>query len=187
MSAFIDLMLSEGYEAITVERVVEKANVGRSTFYVHFKSKEDILRQAISRPSSILSIIVGHDLKPDVLAPQMQHFQDQRQRNRVFFVAPVRSLWVSTLADMIEPRLAHVARIARARPILPLPLIAQMLAENQIALISNWLMGKSASKPQAVAEAMIASTHAMLAVLLGCPPGTPLFIPGERLRVLQKS
>ncbi len=61
MKAFIDLVLSEGYESVTVERIAERANIGRSTFYMHYKGKEDILKQSITRPSSHLAIIVGHD------------------------------------------------------------------------------------------------------------------------------
>ena len=44
MSAFIAILLSDGYDAVTVERVAERANVGRSTFYMHFKSKASCAR-----------------------------------------------------------------------------------------------------------------------------------------------
>ena len=170
MTALADLLLSEGYEAVTVERVAERANVGRSTFYMHFKGKDDILKQSLMRPSSHLAVIVGRDLKPDDLLPILTHFQEQRRRNRAFFVAPMRALWVTCLAQMIEPRIATVARHAHARPVLPVPLIALQLAEAQIGLLTHWLTGKTAAKPEAIAQALIASTRASLAALLGCKP-----------------
>src|SRR5579864_6444923 len=40
--ALITLILKKGYEAITVEDICEHANVGRSTFYAHYKSKEEL-------------------------------------------------------------------------------------------------------------------------------------------------
>lgn len=42
--AFLALMQEKGYTAVTVEDICREANVGRSTFYAHFTSKEDLLR-----------------------------------------------------------------------------------------------------------------------------------------------
>lgn len=184
MSAFVEILLSEGYDGVTVERVAERANVGRSTFYMHYTGKEDILRQSMTRPSSGLAAIVGHDVAPGILVPLLEHFQQQRRMNRVFFNWPIRPIWVKCLAELIEPRLARVARQARARPILPLPLTALQIAEAQVGLVAQWLLGNVAAKPAAVAEALIANTHAMLASSLRCPPGAALFIAGEKLRVV---
>lgn len=184
MKAFIDLVLTEGYDAVTVERVAECANVGRSTFYMHYAGKEDILKQSMTRPSSTLAMIVGHDIAPEMVTQLLVHFHEQRKRNRVFFIAPVHAIWVKCLAELIEPRLAKVARLARTQPVLPLPLIALQLAESQIGLITHWLLGKSAARAEAMAEALISSTRASLAALLRCKPETPLFLSGETLRVI---
>lgn len=182
ISAFIRVLLAEGYEAITVERLAEEANVGRSTFYMHYTGKEAILRESMRRPSSILSLIVGHDVPLELVVKQLEHFYEQRQRNHIFFSGPVRAIWVDCLAQLIAPRLATVARNARARPILPLSLIAKQIAEQQLALIASWLGGKTGPGADAVAEGLIAGTQATLAALLRCRADASLFIPGEKLR-----
>jgi AcrR family transcriptional regulator len=41
--AMISLVLEKGYEAVTIKDIVDRANVGRSTFYAHYTSKEDLL------------------------------------------------------------------------------------------------------------------------------------------------
>ncbi len=181
IKAFNDLLLSEGYEYVTVERVAERANIGRSTFYTHYTGKEDILKQSITRPSSHLANIVGRDVAPDTLLPILEHFREQRTRNRVFFVAPVRPLWVKCLAGMIEPRLAAISRQAHGRPVLPLPLIALQIADAEIALVTNWLTGSGAVKAEAIAGALIETTRACLHALLRVKPGTKLYPPGETL------
>jgi len=45
--AHISLILKKGYEAITVEDICEEANVGRSTFYAHYTSKDDLRRSGL--------------------------------------------------------------------------------------------------------------------------------------------
>lgn len=42
--ALIELILEKGYEGITVQHVLDRANVGRSTFYAHFYDLEDLLQ-----------------------------------------------------------------------------------------------------------------------------------------------
>jgi AcrR family transcriptional regulator len=182
MSAFVDLLLAESYEAVTVERVAGRANVGRSTFYMHYKSKEDILRESMKRPSSVLALIVGGDVPADPILSWMNHFYAQRRRNRVFFEGPVRTIWVKCLAELIEPRLVALSRDFRARPLLPLPQIAQQIAETQLALIAGWLNNKPETKSQAVAEALVETTRASVAALLKLRPDIPHLIRGERLR-----
>jgi AcrR family transcriptional regulator len=41
--AFISLVLEKGYERITVQDILDRADVGRSTFYAHFRDKEALL------------------------------------------------------------------------------------------------------------------------------------------------
>lgn len=41
--ALIALILEKGYEAITVQDLLDKSNLGRSTFYAHYRDKDDLL------------------------------------------------------------------------------------------------------------------------------------------------
>jgi len=41
--ALTDLILERGYEAVTVQEVISRADVGRSTFYAHFVDKDALL------------------------------------------------------------------------------------------------------------------------------------------------
>ncbi|MDF9845429.1 MULTISPECIES: TetR/AcrR family transcriptional regulator [unclassified Paenibacillus] len=43
-TAFVDLILEKGYEAVTIMDIAERADYNRGTFYKHFVSKEDLLR-----------------------------------------------------------------------------------------------------------------------------------------------
>ena len=41
--ALIHLILEKGYEKTTIQDIIDKANVGRSTFYMHYENKEQLL------------------------------------------------------------------------------------------------------------------------------------------------
>ena len=42
-SALISMTLEKGYDRVTVQDIIDRADVGRSTFYAHFRDKEDLL------------------------------------------------------------------------------------------------------------------------------------------------
>jgi AcrR family transcriptional regulator len=42
--ALVALMTEKGYEAVTVQDIIDRADVGRSTFYTHYTDKDELLR-----------------------------------------------------------------------------------------------------------------------------------------------
>ncbi len=44
-SAFEELVTQQHYASITVGQIIERADIGRSTFYAHFDTKDDLLDQ----------------------------------------------------------------------------------------------------------------------------------------------
>ena len=155
--ALVDLILERGWAQLSVDDVAQRANIGRSTLYVHFGGLEGILKECLTFPSTALADLVDRPPTPRQLVPQLEHFKEQRRRNRAFFVPPIRGLWVRRLAEMIEPRLP-----ARPAGALPPALVALQLAESQIALVANWLGLSPATPAEAIAAALIATTRATL-------------------------
>lgn len=42
-SALVDLIMEKPFDDVTVQEVLDRASIGRSTFYLHFRGKDDLL------------------------------------------------------------------------------------------------------------------------------------------------
>jgi AcrR family transcriptional regulator len=49
IEALIELMANKTYDSISIKEIVEKANVGRSTFYAHYQTKDDLVKSGFER------------------------------------------------------------------------------------------------------------------------------------------
>jgi AcrR family transcriptional regulator len=171
-AAFIELVLSRGYEPLAVTDVIRRANVGRSTFYLHYAGKQALLSDCLEHPCRGLAAYVAGEQKPAEQVALLEHFRAQRRLNRVFFEPPIRMLWVKVLARTIERQLAR-PKAARTTPAgAASSLFCRIVAEMQIAVITQWLGSPAPAKAEVVAAMLAAYTEALL--------------QGERTRVLQR-
>ena len=68
LSALLDLIVEQGYEEITVQDIVDRANVGRSTFYAHFLDKRELLLTGVD---GLQELLIQQGEAPDTsAAPQ---------------------------------------------------------------------------------------------------------------------
>jgi AcrR family transcriptional regulator len=162
LSAFRHLVLSHGYAEVAVGDIIRHASIGRSTFYLHFPSKEALLKHSLDVPSAGLAACVDRDVSPEHLVPLLAHFRDQRHLNRVFFEDPIRSIWVGRLASLIEQKLRKAADRPCARHPLPRFLLASTIAEMQIATIIHWLRNPGSVAQDRIATGLCTNTRALL-------------------------
>ena len=163
--ALVELMVARRFDDISVQQLLDRANVGRATFYAHFRNKHDLLLSDTERfCEMLLAHFLAHVGDARRVAPVAELFA-----HVVDFQAFQRALAHSGLQEavygLVTGHLARVIqqRIAALRPdvgatTLPPAVTARMLAASLVELMRWWL--DQPARPSA--REMDAHFHAMV-------------------------
>ena len=144
--ALVALMQEKPFETITVQDVLDRAQVSRSTFYSHYSDKDDLLMSDAEEFFESISMALSvHGDKSDRVFPVMEffvHLSDVQP----FYKALVKSgkfqenmeLARGHFARGIERRLSELPR-SKSIPPNQLPAIAFTHAGALLSLLSWWL------------------------------------------------
>ncbi len=141
--AMIELALERGYANISVQDILDRANVGRSTFYAHFRDKEDIFIAEFDRIFAEFQHRYGASTPLDAArARQLSLFICEHiQANRPLF----KALWgkqggqiVGRHAEKIFGLMARDALAGRQTPVPP-EALAHHIVHAFIALLEWWV------------------------------------------------
>lgn len=148
--ALIELISERGYDAITIQDIVDRANVGRTTFYLHYNSKDELFISCHEAMVSEFTVGPLHPLSreellspeaPEKLKSAYQHLEDSRAMLYAIFQGKDSLIIMKRIRDWnaqeIETNLR--AAFAETDSTIPLDLLASYLAGAQIALLHWWL------------------------------------------------
>ena len=149
-NALIELMGEKGYDTITVREIVDRANIGRTTFYLHYNSKDELFISCHEAMVSKFRIAPLHSLSREELlsseAPQglksaYQHLEGARAMLYTIFQGRDSLLLMRRIRDWNAQEIEENLRAVFAEPdgTIPLDLLANYLAGAQIALLHWWL------------------------------------------------
>jgi AcrR family transcriptional regulator len=167
IQALVELSIDQGYSAITVQDLLDRADVGRSTFYAHYRGKDDLVLRSFERMLEGLDRQMG--AQAGRLAPVRELFEHvggfspfHRAMARGGMLDRLYRTGTTTLARTIA---AHLARLSPAAGGIPPELAGQALAGALFALLRQWI---DSGEPRSAVE-MDRMFHA-LAVPLARPP-----------------
>ena len=60
----MDLIVERGYDGISIQDITDRANVSRTTFYLHFKDKDELL--FTSMQAIYDGLLRGHEVEPPI-------------------------------------------------------------------------------------------------------------------------
>ena len=148
--ALIELIREHGYDAITIQEIADRANVGRTTFYLHYSCKDDLFMSCHEAIVSKFHIGPLHPLSreellathaPAGLRAAYRHLEDARAPLYSIFQGRDSLLILRRIRDWsaqeVEANLRAVFREADST--IPFDVLANYLAGAQIALVQWWL------------------------------------------------
>lgn len=159
--ALVELIVEQGYDLITVQDIIDRANIGRSTFYAHYNCKDDLL---LSGMEEIVHRLVWEvemppsgketeETQPRILStlPIFQHAQEQFDLHK----AVVGGKGIDVIVSAIQNHLCHhiQVRIEKLipgieRPMIPPVVTANYLAGSLMTLLIWWLNNDMPYEPE---------------------------------------
>ena len=144
-NAFLQLLNQKDYETITVQEIIDLANVGRSTFYSHYESKELLLNELCKKLFHHLFERIDQLSTYDYLAHIFQHFKKNQDHvsslllsKNDYFIRQLRN----ELEHDVYPMVAD--ELIQAHPNIPNSYLKHLVVSHFIETLSWWLKnGKS--------------------------------------------
>ena len=163
--ALLDLMAERGYEAVTVQDIIDRADVGRSTFYNHYTDKDDLLRDgfadlraSVTQPTTAATG-AGHRLRFSL--PLLRHAHQQRRLLQALLAGgartPVLRQVERVLIDIVRDELTAMPGADAER--IPIDAQARYAVGAYLALMEWWLT----SQPQMLPEEADRIFHTLVA------------------------
>jgi len=144
--AFIRLILRKGYDAISIQDIVDEAETARVTFYRHYRDKEELLNDCLN--------VLYDDLRArtEQITPDMvrrgdsparvfyDHLEEEEQLYRILFSSRGTQTVIKRMRHHMAQQAMQVIRLQGREPVdIPLEIIAYHAASTQIGLGIWWL------------------------------------------------
>lgn len=162
--ALMRLIIAKGYDEITIQDITDEANVARTTFYLHFKDKDELLFGTMrdvyedlfdSAGEHYASTFFSDDIN-DCKADDFRHVADYSDfykimlsdRGSAAFLARVRDYLATSMLDTTLKTIVP----DDAKTNVPLDMMSYAMAGAQIGVIKWWLENGMQDSPQKVAH-----------------------------------
>lgn len=161
--ALHSLIREKDYDTIVVKEILDRANVGRSAFYAHFKDKDALLASSIHELVGIVPAgfaqkgRLGHDELLWFSLPILEYHEQHRRGGMVAIgkraQAVLHEHLRKVLAELIGQRLRRLRARGRERGAIPQALLAEFLA-GTFVLVLDWWIGTRMATNAAEADKM---------------------------------
>ena len=153
-TALLDLIKEKDYDEISIEDITERADIGRTTFYLHYKDKEDLLMEEFSTimyeraqvlseiPFSVWLPISEEDLKKNIaLQPLLLVFEHIYNNSELYnlllksansskIIERIRQISTDAIVKFVETKMETD----------PIPLLSEVPIEFFAAFFSGALI-----------------------------------------------
>jgi AcrR family transcriptional regulator len=145
-SALVELIQEKPMDEVTVQEVLDRAAVGRSTFYLHFRDKNDLwlsqLEQFLEIMSTLLTVRKEKSLRVVPVTEMFAHIGEQKKLYQAMVDAGALDAFYDLAQDYfaraIKQRLLESGRLGKL-PKQELSVRAYALAGSLLSLLEWWI------------------------------------------------
>jgi AcrR family transcriptional regulator len=164
-NALVELMLEKNFESITVQDILDRADIGRSTFYAHYTDKESLL---LSQIENVIHELERHATEADSsdasLLPSLElfrHVKDQRRLMQAFVWGRGAEILTQDFQGQVSKLIEEKIRSAvgdERRAAMPSSLIAKFVASTFLMVLRWWFdedMGHTPEQMNAMFQRLV--------------------------------
>jgi AcrR family transcriptional regulator len=185
--ALMALIVERGYDTLTVQDITDRANMGRATFYLHYRDKEDLLIQSLQEVSDEMRMRLGGSTftidpsRPPVALLMFQQAAENRNLYRVMLTSSAAVPLMRRVRDQIanDTQQLILAMIPPEKLTVSVELASRYVAGALFELLLWWLEHDQPLPPETMAMEFRRITFGMFASLGIIPP--------EMLEMVMKS
>ncbi len=160
-TAFSTLLAKKSYSKIAVQEIIDTANVGRTTFYAHFETKDDLLKALCEELfghiiSSMLDCTHTHGLYSDKSAPAsvfchlLQHLQENENNILELLSCESSELFLryfkDSLNQLIQQQFVNQNRTNNTD--IPQDFLVNHISGSFVEMVLWWIKGKMKQTPE---------------------------------------
>lgn len=157
-SAMMELLTEKRYEAITIQDILDRAGIGRTTFYTHYFDKEDVHASMMEQMLERMSQELPRRHSGQAIVPSLELFQHIQQDHKHFQAIAggptAERLWEmmqAALGKIIEQGLQS-ARKDKKQPTIPVKVVSSYLSGAFLNLLKWWLKSGMPYTPEEMDE-----------------------------------
>lgn len=155
--AFSDLLNKRNYTTVTVQDIIDEANIGRSTFYAHFDTKDALLK---AMSTELFDHILNtakdrrdpHDLFACANAPHsvfchiLHHLQENDNNILSLLTCESRGVFLDYFKSGMEELVS--AQILTREGTLPREFLVNHIAGSFVEMVQWWIQGGCRQTPE---------------------------------------
>jgi AcrR family transcriptional regulator len=163
--ALLALVLERGYDRVTVQDVLDRADVARATFYTHFRDKDDLLLSGLDEIEQTLrqamaSYAQMREPHSEATIGQLEVLLEHAAEHRGLYAALLASRAGPLILREVRTRftalatthLKEMSAAHHATPVVPLPVMAEFAVGAILGLLSWWMERTTELGPEQLAD-----------------------------------
>jgi len=161
-NALMQLVEEKGYDAVTIEEITERANLGRTTFYLHYQSKDELLLDHHTDFTSQLNLdrLSREQLLGDVPQQELVEFLEEINQGKMVYLAFTQARDADVIMRNIsEKMIRNLQESLReafpdTTPDPPEDILTRYIVGAQMSLIDWWITKRTGYEAKLMAAAL---------------------------------